>query len=222
MRLIVTGFLLFGGMTILDSGRFAAAAPIAAKLVTTAVGRVRDHVVTSREVQINNAIEQALSPAKASQIKILKDPDSASFSKQVTSVLLEWVVFYESRSMAVADVTGSEISEAQSRVKAKLGRAAAWKALGTSESEAQKFIVRKLQAKKFIRFRADSSVVPVSDSEAERYFEQNRLKFGDLPFENFRTNIKSFLARQQVERRLKDWFEVLQAKYQVRNFLAEL
>jgi hypothetical protein len=193
-----------------------------AKLVTTAVGQVKDHIVTSREVLMNQAIEQALSSTKADQIKILKDPDSPAFAKQVTAVLLEWVVHYEARNMAVADITAGEVSAAEAQVKAKLGKSATWKELGTNTQEVQKLITRKLQAKKFIRFRADSSVVPVSDPEAQRYFEQNRMKFGALPFDNFRANIKTFLAKQQVERRLKDWFEVLQAKYQVRNFLAEI
>ena len=83
-------------------------------------------------------------------------------------------------------------------------------------------IKRKLQAKKFINFKADSSVVPVTDEEAERYFKENRSKFGAMPFENFKENIKTFLARQQVDRRLRDWFEVLRNKYKVRNLASKM
>ena len=194
-----------------------------AKIISMAVGQARDHVLTSREVQINQALEQLLYPEKKStSIKIITDTDSPSFAKQVTSALLEWVVYIEANSMNVEPATAAELNAAELKVKTVLSKLAAWKNLKATPKEVQGALARKIQAKKFIRFRADSSVVPISESEAQRYFEQNRLKFGDLPYENFRTNIKGFLARQQVERRLKDWFEVLQAKYQVRNFLAEL
>lgn len=209
-------------------GLFVAAAPgssgaVAAKVLSLAVGQVRERVVTSREVQINQALEQLLYPEKkAKDIKILKDTDSAAFAKQVTAVLLEWVVHLEADQVGVVKATSDEINSAQSQIKKELGKNTAWKDLKVGSKELSGVLQRKIQAKKFIRFRADSSLVPVSDLEAQRYFEQNRIKFGQLPFDNFKDNIKAFLARQQVERRLKDWFDLLQGKYQVRNFLAEL
>lgn len=185
-----------------------------------AVGRVRENVVTSREVQMNDAIEQVLYSDKP--VKMSKDFDSSSFSKKVTAVLLEWVVHLEAKNLQVAPISGSEVSVAKARAEKSLKGNSVWKGLAPTSKEIEGIISRKLQAKKFIRFRADSSVLPVSDQEAQRYFEANRVRFGNMPFENFRANIKTFLAREQVEARLKDWFEVLQSKYQVRNFLAEL
>lgn len=196
--------------------------PAPARLLTTAVGRVKDHVVTSREVQMNQAVEQALHQDQKAKIKVPQDPDSPSFAKQVTAVLLEWVVHLEAKNMVVAEVAAAEMASSESQVKSRLLKNEEWKSLKVTERELEGVLRRKLQAKKFIRFRADSSVVPISDMEAQRYFEQNRLKFGALPFDNFRAQIRSFLAKQQVEKRLRDWFEVLQAKYQVRNFLAEI
>lgn len=196
--------------------------PAPSRVITSAVGRVKDHIVTSREVQINNTIDQALMTAKPEKIKVPRDPDSAQFAKLVTGVLLEWVVHFEAKNMAVANISPGEVTSSATLVKSRLAKIDAWKALKVSNNELNEMIGRKLQAKKFIRFRADSSVVPISDAEAQRYFEANRLKFGDQSFDSFRGQIKNFLSRQQVERRLKDWFEVLQAKYQVRNFLAEI
>ncbi len=191
-----------------------------ARIVSMAVGRVREFVVTSREVQLNDALEQVLYSDKPA--KISKDFDSSSFSKKVTAVLLEWVVHLEAKNLQVAPISATEVTAAQARAEKALKGNSTWKALQPTKREIEGIISRKLQAKKFIRFRADSSVLPVSDQEAQRYFEQNRTRFGNMPFENFRANIKTFLAREQVESRLKDWFEVLQSKYQVRNFLAEL
>jgi hypothetical protein len=41
-------------------------------------------------------------------------------------------------------------------------------------------------------------------------------------FENFKENIKSYLSRTQVEHRLKDWYDLLLNKYQVKNLIAEI
>lgn len=189
------------------------------RVISMAVGQVRDHVVTSREVRINQAIEAALYADKDS--RSTPELGTPAFAKQVTAVLLEWVVFLEAKSLAVSEVSESELSEAKDKLEGLLKANKGWKELKVSEKEKMAALARKLQAKKLIRFRADSAVMPIGESEAQRYFEQNRMKFGNLTYENMRTNIKTSLARQQVERRLKDWFEVLQAKYKVRNFLSE-
>jgi hypothetical protein len=191
------------------------------KIISMAAGKVRDHVLTSREVQIGNGLEQLLQATSPEKIKITADIDSPEFAKLVTAALLEWVVFYEAENMTVAQVAPGEIQALEAKIKSVLAKLPAWQALQPSAKELNQAIARKLRAKKFISFRADSSVIPVTDAEALRYFEQNRIKFGNLPFEKFRAEIKTVLARQQVESRLKDWFEVLQNKYQVRNFLAE-
>lgn len=194
------------------------------KLISTSVGQVKDRVITSREVQISQGIEQILYPdaKEKKKFKLISDTDSVAFGKQVTSILLEWVVYLEAKNVQVAALGNGEVDKAYSDVIKALNQQPTWKALKVGRKEIEAALERKIQAKKFIRFRADSSIVPIGDAEAERYFQQNRTKFGDAPFVKFKTEIKSHLAKQQVERRLKDWFEVLQAKYRVRNFLAEI
>ena len=119
-------------------------------------------------------------------------------------------------------VTPDYIKTGERDLLNQVGNNRDWKSLAIVPKELETGLRRKLQAKKFIQFRAESSVLPVTDSEAQRYFEENRLKFGDLPFENFKENIKSFLSKNQVEKRLKDWFDVLLSKYQVKNLISEM
>lgn len=190
------------------------------RVISMAVGQVRDHVLTSREVRLNQAVEGALYADKESRTK--PELESPAFAKQVTAVLLEWVVYLEAKSLAVADVSEKELNEAKDRLDKQLKGDSSWRELKVTDKEKRAALERKLQAKKLIRFRADSAVMPIGESEAQRYYEQNKQKFGSVPFETLRSNIKTSLARQQVERRLKDWFEVLQAKYKVRNFLSEI
>ncbi len=192
-----------------------------AELISTGVGVVRGQVMTSREVLIQNLIETALydKDPKAN----LKSPglDSKAFAKAVQDSLLESVVALEAQNFNVVQLTPDEIQAAERKAMANLKNAAPWKELKVSPKEFEAGVKRKVQAKKFVQFRAQSSVLPVTDIEAQKYFNENRLKFGNLPFENFKENIKSYLSRAQVDKRLKDWYDVLLGKYQVKNLISE-
>jgi len=193
-----------------------------AETVSVGVGMVRNQVITSREVQIYSFLEAALyERAPKSKIKPLA-LDSKAFSKAVQDTLLETAVAREAQSFNLMQVSPEELRTAEKTVLKAMKGVPAWMKLEVSPEELQKLIGRKIQAKKFIQFRADSSILPVTDSEAQRYFQENRLKFGDLPFENFKENIKSYLGKAQLEKRLKDWFDVLLSKYQVKNLIAEI
>lgn len=193
----------------------------ASELVSTGVGVVRGEVITSREVQIQNFIENVLSGQPKDKFKVLAI-DSKAFAKSVQDALLEAVVALEAQNFNLVQLSPEELTQAEKKVTQTLKGVPAWKDLKVSQKELSEGIRRKLQAKKFVQFRAQSSVLPVTDVEAQKYFNENRLKFGNLPFENFKENIKSFLSRAQVERRLKDWYDLLTNKYQVKNLIAEI
>ncbi len=193
-----------------------------AETVSMGVGLVKGQLVTSREVQIQNLLEVALYEPKAKEkIKVLAI-DSKAFGKATQDALLESVVALEAENFNVIQVSSEELSVATKTVLKVLRGNKVWLSLQVAERELEAGLRHKIQSKKFIQFRAQSSVLPITDSEAQRYFNENRLKFGSLPFENFKENIKSYLSRTQVDRRLKDWFEVLLNKYQVKNLIAGL
>jgi hypothetical protein len=190
-----------------------------AALVTKVVGTVSDKVITSREVQLNSVVERAVT---GNSKLVGQDVDSDSFRKEVSQVLLEWMVYLEAQAFALADVTNEEKRSAEEKLTDLLKKSSEagghWKNLGPTFSEREALILRKLRAKKFIRFKTDSSFVSVTDREALSYFQKNRVKFGNLPFEKFKDSIKTFLSQQQADERLKEWFRILQKKYQVRHF----
>lgn len=192
-----------------------------AELISTGVGMVRGEVITSREVQIQNFIENVLNGQPKEKLKT-QAIDSKAFAKSVQDALLEAVVALEAQNFNLVQLSPEELLQTEKKVSQTLKGVAGWKDLKVSQKELSEGIKRKLQAKKFVQFRAQSSVLPVTDIEAQKYFNENRLKFGTLPFENFKENIKSFLSRQQVERRLKDWYDLLSNKYQVKNLIAEI
>ena len=201
----------------------AAIAKPSRELISMAVGHLTNHVVTSREVNINFFVESVLYGKRdKARVKKFYNVKSAEFSREVTAVLLEWVVYRESKAFTTIKVPERELHKALLKFMAIAKSRHLWPSLHVSHSELRALVTRKLRAKKFVRFKVDSSVVPITEDEARKYFKQNRLKFGNLPFDNFKQNIIAYLSRKQVDRRLKDWFDVLQNKYQVRNFLAEV
>ncbi|HEX4922476.1 MAG TPA: hypothetical protein VFV50_00250 [Bdellovibrionales bacterium] len=190
-----------------------------AALVSKVVGTVADKVVTSREVQLNYILERALSGSGSGQVP--SDVDSEAFRKEISQVLLEWMVYLEAQAFALADIGSEERRVAEDKLTILLKNneslSSTWKNLAPTSAERDQLLLRKLRAKKFIRFKTDSSFVTVTDREALSYFQKNRVKFGSLPFEKFKESIKTFLSQQQADERLKEWFRILQKKYQVRH-----
>jgi len=194
-----------------------------AELVTAAVGIVRNQtVLTSREVQALKMLDLALTGKVDKEALRPLAIDSQSFAKTAQESLLELVVSIEAQNFNVVQLDAEEVARRQRQVTKLLKGQPAWVKLDITTKELETLLKRKLQAKKFIEFRAQSSVLPVTDAEARKYFDENKIKFGQLPFENFKENIKSYLSRNQVEKRLKDWYDILLNKYQVKNLIAEI
>lgn len=202
---------------------FFSLAAKAATLVTQTVGQVSDHVVTSREVQISMAIEGVLFPSPKAPPKSLNEtrPGSPDFRTAVTAVLLESVVALEAENFNVASISNEDINAAVAQIEKTAGGRSYWNELEVSSLEIKNFTKRKLMAKSFLKFKTSSMSGIITDQEAQDYYERNRVKFGSSSFESFKENIKTFLAQQQLEERIRSWFEVIKRKYRVRTFVAE-
>ncbi len=194
-----------------------------AEIVSTGVGVVRGTLVTSRQVQIYQLVEVASQPATdvSGKFKILP-LDSRAFARATSQALLQMVLSLEAQNFNAVQIDEADLSAAQGKVLAQLASLSVWKGLQVQPKELSLALRTHLLAKKFTKFRSDSSVLPVTDSEALKYFNDNKIKFGTLPFDNFKENIKSFLSKSQVEQRMQDWYEVLLVKYQVKNLIAEI
>src|SRR4051812_34061021 len=84
-----------------------------AELISTGVGMVRGQVVTSREVQIQNLLELALSE-KSPKFKLL-GLDTKAFSKATQDELLETVIALEAHNFNVIQVSPEEVEEAKKK-----------------------------------------------------------------------------------------------------------
>lgn len=191
-------------------------------LVTASAGAVAGEPVTARQILISSLIEDALFRKKPEKLS-LGQLEKPAYSRETSVILLEAAIWLESKGFPVANVSSAEIA-AKKRELLKVLRSSSvwnqWAALKVQEQELALALQRKLAAKKLIQFKVETASLPVTDQEAEDYYKKNRLKYDQLPFENFRDNIKTFLAQRQVEERLQEWFEVLKVKYRIQNHLA--
>lgn len=195
---------------------------LAATVVTQTVGQVSDQVITSREVQISMVVENLLFPGKESMKGLYEiRPGQDSFRNAVTSVLLESVVALEAENFSVANVPEADLAAYLAKVEKAVAGKAYWNSLEVSPLELRKLTLRKLTAKSFLKFKTNSMTSIVTDLDVQVYYDKNRVKFGGMPFENFKENIRTFLAQQQLEERIRSWFEVIKNKYKVRNFVVE-
>jgi hypothetical protein len=190
--------------------------------ITKVVGEVGDQFVTSREVKINSAIEQALNKKTAGpgEDRHILAGNERFFPAEVTRVLDEWAVYFEARALGSTSVQKAEVAKAVGTVEESWTGHPGWKELEVGQDELRRMIERKLAAEEFQKLKSDPSMSPVSDEEALAYYKKNRLRFGSLPFSSFQENIKAFLVKTQVEKRLSEWHEVLRRKYKTRNFIS--
>ena len=189
--------------------------------VTRVVGEVDDHFVTSREVRISDAIEQALDgkPASPEGFRILNGNEK-TFPSEVGRVLDQWIVRLEAKSLSNDPVGKSEVARGVGVVQEKWGGSKNWNDLEVGTEELRQMVELQLTARSFEKLKSDPQMTPVSDDDALTYYKKNRLRFGSVPFSQFNDNIKDFLVKQQTERRLAEWHEILRRKYKVRNFIS--
>lgn len=213
-------FLLIALTTL--TVHWALAAPT---IVSESVGQAGERIITSREVQIAAVIEKILEsgPPRLKNAKGLFEvqPRDKFFSNEVTALLLETVTYLEAESFDMNLVSESAMKAGVEKVERAVRGKAYWEGLEVSGPELKKVVERKILSKNFIKFKTDSMSSIITDQEAQGYYERNRANFGNLPYLSFRESIKGYLAQQQLQERLKSWFEVIKRKYKVRNFIVE-
>ncbi len=195
-------------------------AQAAESTITQVVGQAGDRIVTSREVQVNYFAEAALFPDEKSKQDLKLTAADSGFAREITHVLIEWIVYKEADIFNAATVPEDDILKSISVIRTSANLAelkSYWDNFGVTTQELREVVKRKLVAKKFIQFKTRASVVPVTDAEALQYFQKNRIRFGNAPFAQFKDSIKSLLAQEQANTRIRDWFELLQKKYRVRK-----
>lgn len=213
-------WILAFSILVLSDQSVAAVTVSSEALVSQAVGQVGALVLTSREVQISYALEQA-SYLKAGA----KNPDrknwilsvgSELYKSHLNQLMIELLVKLEAETFSVAQISLEDIRHEAEDAKVHLRDWAEWKRWEVSDVEVEQIMIRRKMAKQFLKFKTESSGVVISEDEVKAYFEKNKAKFGSANYAQFKDTIREVLAQKQLEEKLKDWFEVLKRKYRVR------
>lgn len=215
ISLILTLLFISGTVVFAATPPTPGTSTIPINQVLAAVG---PRVVTGREVRIQSILDSVVDGGSAPPLDFGVGPEQPAFQKELTKVLLEWMVYLEAQALSVAQIGTPEIESTQSVAKSKMSETEKklWARLGVADREFTAYVERKLRAKRFLESKTKTFKVVATDVDAQKYFEKNRRKFGDQPFEKFKDNIKIMLSNTESDERLKEWFTLLKRKYRVR------
>lgn len=187
---------------------FVVSTTFAGEILIATVAQIQKHVVTSREVQIHFLLDKSLGVRR--EYFENKNP--------VEQIIREWLLYYEAVSFYNNKVSSSLKSKAVAKAKSKLSKVKAWKELDVTSEELNAMIGRRLEAERLYLFKKKASVLPVSSAEVETEYTQNRIRYGNLSFDEVKNKIRQQKIQKNLQDRLSQWFLVLEKKYRVQRF----
>ncbi len=176
------------------------------------VAQVDNWVITSREIEIDRIV----------QTHLMREKAVGSSGEYFNHVIREWTVFSEARAFGVSQVSNREVHRQEARFLKSLNSSSVkskWRKLDVKKGELRQIIRRKIQARNFIKFKKEASLVPATDAEALNFFQRNRKEFVGKTFSSVKDKIKEKLSQDRARERLREWFVVLERKYNVRRIL---
>ena len=174
------------------------------KIVGTSAGQV----LTSRDIEIDRVIEAVLFSKPLPEIETHTD-----------QMLLEHAIDKEAQIFALSRISRkeviSELKKFQAQLSLKKDLSSLWKSLEVSKSELVSLIRRKLRAKKFIRFKQQSSLIPITDEEALNHYQENKRDYNNASFSEVSDRIKTTLSRKRAKDRMDQWHLDLKNKHNI-------
>lgn len=147
--------------------------------------------------------------------------NAKEFPSEVTSFLLEQMLYLESQEFAKNEISEGELKGVVRRFFLATEDSQNWGFLKPSEIEVTELAKKKMLAQKFLDFKSEAFTDPISEATLKAYYDSNQNRFGFRGFEQVKDRIRIFLSKEKVAGRMKDWIDVLQKKYGARNYLIE-
>lgn len=177
--------------------------------VSSTAGLYQDKVVTTREAEIAHQIDLILNP-KAKPNKPLQE--------KVSDLLLQKIVYLETENFSL-QAPQSEFNQKRIKVIDDLKKQKSWQSLDVQTKEFESSLKERIFAQEFIRFKSDSFQAVVTEDQVRNYFANHKDQFSGLNLDPFKENIRTFLAQQGRDDKMREWFESLRKKYKVKNLL---
>ncbi len=180
------------------------------------VAKIGRDVVTSRKVIADTILEDQW--IKSTTGAKNTSTQSDEFNNDLNRYLMERVVYLESKSFSLINVTSSEVEKAKKSILNRIknsSSASIWTELALTQEEMAELVKQKISSQKFIEFKSKASYVPVTEAEAFNYYNNNKDKYDGKEYKSIKEGIKKSLAKLQAEQRLEAWYDILKKKYDV-------
>ncbi len=178
------------------------------KVLISTVAQVKNHVITSREVEINKTISRYL----GNHLEGLSREDDTEY------VIKIWLLYLEASGFYTTPLPPTQIQARLSDLEKKVNQSKAWKELQVTEQELKEIMTRRLEAERIYLFKRKASVLPVSPSEIDGEFRQNRVRYEGKTLDEVREEIRQMKTMDNLSQRMQQWFVVLESKYKVQRF----
>ena len=180
----------------------------AGEILIATVAQVKNHVITSREVQIHFLLNKTLGT----------NQDFFEDVNPVEQLIREWLLFFEANSFYNNPVPAAEVQTKIQKISEPLEKNKDWQQLSVGPEELKEMMRRRLEAERLYLFKKKASVLPVSPADVESEYTQNRIRYGNMSFEEVKDKIRHKKIQENLEARLSQWFLVLEKKYKVQRF----
>ena len=177
--------------------------------------------VSKRDVQIHSILQKMMYQYKSENLDFESVKQDEFLNRELGNYILERVIFLEAKSFGLATVEASLVKREGSKVLGRILKSnfsKFWKELGVETDEYDVFVEQKLRSRKFISIKKEAAQVLVTDREIDQYMQQNKMEEELISQEKLRSRVKQYLGNKQGEKQLREWFELLRNKYQVRVF----
>lgn len=147
-----------------------------------------------------------------------------ALKKAIQKVAFEEMVFQEMKSFEVENTPKIEAEKIVSQKKGK-GKSKDWQEVlsrfHVTETQAVERLNRTLSVEKFLQRKVDTLTPIVTDSEIEKYYQQNQARFKGSSLEQLKPNIQVLLKKQRVQKGLEEWVRFLKEKYNLVTLLED-
>lgn len=168
---------------------------------------------TSRYVEIDRDISDFIQK----EMKIIKETNkSKNLQSKTQEFLIDYLISQEAKNLNLSSIKSDYVSQFISTHKNELNNLIHLKKYEASDKEIYEITERILISNNYLKVKLQNLASPIMDQDVQIYFEKNKNLFDGKNIDNFKENIKIFLMQQQLQERLKSWYESLKRKYKVR------
>ena len=164
--------------------------PCPGKVLIAALAQVKDHVITTRETAIHEALIPVLNDSS-------ENPKKTSSRDQVVR---EWLLFYEALEFYNQPVRVSEQTEKWKAVRRHVTRFGARKKFKIKDKELREKVRRTLEAKRLYDFKKKASNLPVSVIEVENEYRENRKNYKSTDEDKAKIRIRKNLEQKKLQK----------------------